>query len=261
MPVVRHLLTGVALGLALSVALGVATPAAVAQQSAPSAASDAHKSAHAAKPANPRPPPAPVVEPSRNAHATKPAAKPSGKPAAKQGTKPVAKSGMPPAVAPADTQATATPAAKPPVDEAKGTVTGLPVPRWASLRTDEVNLRVGPGQRYPIEWVYKRRDLPVQILREFELWRLVEDQDLIKGWVHQATLVGRRNFVVTGGERTLRGSPEDAAPVVAQLKPGVVGGIRSCKPSSDWCEVQVQDYRGFLKRSEFWGTFSGEAVP
>ena len=80
----------------------------------------------------------------------------------------------------------------------QGSVTGLPLPRFASLRTDEVNLRRGPGTRYPIEWVYKRRDLPVEIEREFEVWRLIVDPDGIKGWVHQATLTGRRSFIVTG---------------------------------------------------------------
>ncbi len=86
-----------------------------------------------------------------------------------------------------------------PAEPAKGSNTGLPLPRFASLKTDEVNLRTGPGLRYPIEWVYKRRDLPVEIQREFEVWRLVADQEGVKGWVHQATLVGRRTFVVVGG--------------------------------------------------------------
>jgi SH3-like domain-containing protein len=89
-----------------------------------------------------------------------------------------------------------TPAGAPPAD--KGTVTGLPLPRFAALRADEVNMRSGPGQRYPIAWVYHRRDLPVKIEREFDVWRLVEDSDGQKGWVHQATLVGARTFVVPG---------------------------------------------------------------
>lgn len=95
---------------------------------------------------------------------------------------------------------TGTPAAPaaPPAPPDKGTVTGLPLPRFAALRADEVNMRSGPGQRYPIEWVYHRRDLPVKIEREFDVWRLVEDSDGQKGWVHQATLVGARTFVVPG---------------------------------------------------------------
>ena len=66
-------------------------------------------------------------------------------------------------------------------------------------------MRTGPGTRYPIDWVYKRRDLPVLIEREFEIWRLVRDPEGVKGWVNQATLAPRRTGVVVGGERALRG--------------------------------------------------------
>ena len=165
------------------------------------------------------------------------------------------------AVVPVTPAAPAAAPAPPAPEPLKGTVTGLPLPRFASLRSDEVNLRIGPDTRYPIQWVYKRRDLPVEILREFEAWRLVVDSDGVKGWVHQATLVGRRNFVITGEkEQVMRHDPRDDAAPVAILKPGVVGRIRSCDAGADWCRVQVGDYRGWLKRSDFWGTFPGEAV-
>ncbi|HME24527.1 MAG TPA: SH3 domain-containing protein [Acetobacteraceae bacterium] len=145
-------------------------------------------------------------------------------------------------------------------DTAKGSNTGLPLPRFAALRSDEVNLRAGPGTRYPIDWIYKRRELPVEIQREFEVWRLVQDPDGTKGWVHQATLTGRRSFIVTGGDATLRRDAQDSAAAVAILKLGVIGHIRSCVAASDWCQVQAGDYRGYLKRSQFWGTLPAEVV-
>ncbi|MGC5748304.1 hypothetical protein J4P41_06630 [Gluconobacter sp. NFX36] len=80
----------------------------------------------------------------------------------------------------------------------KGSNTGLPLPRYAALRADKVYMRRGPGDRYPIDWVYHRRGLPVEIEREFDVWRLVEDSDGQKGWVHQATLYGSRTFVIPG---------------------------------------------------------------
>ncbi|GBQ24427.1 hypothetical protein AA0472_1420 [Acetobacter estunensis NRIC 0472] len=89
----------------------------------------------------------------------------------------------------------ATPAPTGP-DLTKGTNTGLPLPRFAALRADDVNMRAGPGQRYPIQFIYHRRGLPVKIEREFDIWRLVEDPDGVKGWVHQATLVGSHDFVI-----------------------------------------------------------------
>ena len=147
-----------------------------------------------------------------------------------------------------------------PAEMAKGSATGMPLPRYAALRSDEVNLRAGPGTRYPIEWVYKRRELPVRIEREFEIWRLVADPDGIKGWVHQATLTGRRSFVVTGAERSLHRQAATDAPAVAMLMPGVVGQIRSCELAAEWCQLQVGEYRGWLKRDEFWGALPGEAI-
>jgi SH3-like domain-containing protein len=165
--------------------------------------------------------------------------------------------GAPPAPAGAATSAPPAPA-KP--EEEKPVGTGLPLPRFAALRSDDVNLRAGPGTRYPIEWVYKRRDLPMEIEREFEVWRLVKDPDGIRGWVHQATLTGRRTFMVAGTDATLRADPKDDAAPVAVLKVGVIGRIRSCEAGSDWCRLQVGEYRGYLKRSQFWGALPDEVI-
>jgi SH3-like domain-containing protein len=192
----------------------------------------------AKKPEHPKPPPV--------------AAKPP--PPAAQSPPPQAATAPPPPAMPAEVA----PAAKPP--EPKGSVTSLPLPRWASLRADEVNLRVGPGMTFPIEWQYHRRDLPVQILREVEVWRLIQDEDGVKGWVHSATLTGRRSFIVKDTDVVLRSAAAaDAAPV-ARLKPGVIGRIRACEAGAAWCEVQVADYKGWLRRDQFFGTDPGEAV-
>ncbi|WP_025824727.1 SH3 domain-containing protein, partial [Asaia astilbis] len=103
------------------------------------------------------------------------------------------------AASPSASPAPDTAAAAPDVPvQDKGTNTGLPLPRFAAMRADKVFLRKGPGQRYPIEWVYHRRGLPVEVEREFDVWRLIEDADGMKGWVHQATLVGQRTFVIPG---------------------------------------------------------------
>ena len=191
--------------------------------------------------------PTPVVQAPPNVHAQRPPAAVAavGKPA-------------PAAVQPAVVQPAPPAAAQPP--QAHGSVTNLPLPRWASLRADEVNLRVGPGLRFPIEWQYRRRDLPMQILREVDVWRLVQDQDGVKGWVHQQTLTGRRSFVVKPYEAVLRAAAADEAAPVARLKAGVVGRIRACAAGAAWCEVQVADYTGFLRREQFFGSEPGEAV-
>ena len=170
----------------------------------------------------------------------------------------------------------APPPKPPPVPANIGTRTGLPLPRFASLRADDVNMRSGPGPQYPILWLYKRRDLPVEIEREFDLWRLVRDADGVKGWVHQATLAGTRTFVVTaagdagaaapelGGDHgvgtLLRDDPRDDGGIVAILRPGVIGRIRVCPAGSDWCRVSTHSYSGWLLRSAIFGLLPDEAI-
>jgi SH3-like domain-containing protein len=159
--------------------------------------------------------------------------------------------------APAESKAAATQKLPDP-DKPEGAVAKLP--RFASLRSDDVNMRLGPGTRYRIDWVYKRRDLPVEIEREYDVWRWVSDPDGNRGWVHQATLMGRRNFIVQKADATLRSDPADTASAVAILQPGVIGRIRSCEAASEWCNVQAGSYRGFLRRQQFWGVLPGEAI-
>lgn len=169
---------------------------------------------------------------------------------------------LPESEQPVPAVAAAKPASKPapakPEEEKKP---GLPVPRFASLRTDDVNMRAGPGFRYPIAWIYKRRELPVEIERDFEVWRLIQTPDGTRGWVHEATLTGRRTFIVQDPEVTVRAEPRDDAAAVARLKSGVIGRIRYCHKDSDWCRVQVREYAGFLKRTELWGILPGEVIP
>jgi SH3-like domain-containing protein len=181
------------------------------------------------------------------------------KPAAAVG-KPPPKPDLPPApAAPAQPAAQAAPPEKLP-DPEKPDGGPAKLPRFASLRSDEVNMRAGPGLRYRIDWVYKRRDLPVEIMREFDVWRWVRDADGIEGWMQQATLMGRRSFIVQKADGTLRSEASDTAGAVAVLKLGVIGRIRSCEASSAWCNVQTGSYRGYLRRDQFWGAFPGEAV-
>ncbi|WP_211864081.1 SH3 domain-containing protein, partial [Neoroseomonas soli] len=144
-----------------------------------------------------------------------------------------------------------------------GSVTSLPLPRFAALRSDEVNLRTGPGTRFPIEWTYQRRELPVEITREFELWRRIRDPEGTEGWVHQSTLMGRRSAIVRGApnsETVLRRRPEDGAAAVARLRPGVVVRLRLCEARNPWCEAQAGEHRGYILRSEVWGVLPDEEV-
>jgi SH3-like domain-containing protein len=134
--------------------------------------------------------------------------------------------------------------------------TGLPLPRFVSLRAGEVNLRTGPGVRYPIDWVYRRRDLPVEIIDEFDTWRRIRDWQGTLGWVHQSMLQGRRTILVVGEQRVLRRDPEDGAPGLAYATPGVIGEIKKCR--GDWCKVVLEGFTGWLRKSNFYGAYGDE---
>jgi SH3-like domain-containing protein len=199
-----------------------------------------------------------VVPPHGPVHPQKPKAKPGAKPTQAVPSKPPQPvPATPPAGAAAEPNAG--PVEKlPDAEKPEGVPSKLP--RFASLRSDDVNMRAGPGTRYRIDWIYKRRDLPVEIEREFDVWRWVRDPDGIQGWVHQATLMGRRSFIVQKADAILRSDTSDTASAVAILKPGVIGRIRSCAAPSDWCDVQTGSYRGYLRREAFWGLLPGEAI-
>ena len=94
---------------------------------------------------------------------------------------------------------------------------GLPIPRFASLRSDEVNVRTGPGSRYPVDWVFKRKSMPVEIVAEYENWRKVRDWQGASGWVHQSLLTGKRSFLISAKTADLHKTPASSAPVVAKL--------------------------------------------
>jgi SH3-like domain-containing protein len=143
----------------------------------------------------------------------------------------------------------------------------LPLPRFASLKSDEVNLRAGPGENYPKQWVYQRAGMPVEIIDQQETWRRIRDYKGVVGWVSAALLSGKRTAIVTEEEgaqgdsphrRILRAKPDAAAPAVAELDPGVIGKLLECDGA--WCRLNVKGYEGWLLRTEFWGVFPDEVV-
>jgi SH3-like domain-containing protein len=139
-----------------------------------------------------------------------------------------------------------------------GSETGLPIPRYVTLRTAEANMRSGPGVRYPVQWVFLRRNLPVEVIAEFDNWRKIRGHENTEGWVHQSMLSGRRTVVVIGPVRTLRREPTDSTPAVARMEAGVIGWLEECRPQ--WCEVEVSGITGWVHRAHIWGVRETEAL-
>ena len=125
-------------------------------------------------------------------------------------------------------------------------------PYWASLRSKEVNMRVGPSEDYQINWVYHRQQLPVKVIRIKEGWRLIKDPDGAEGWVVARLLSPARSALVVGhGVAILRGGPEESAPLLWNVEPGVVGALGSC--DGGWCKLDVAGKKGYIRRDRLWG--------
>ena len=157
------------------------------------------------------------------------------------------------AAAPAEAPAVA------PVGPTAGRSTGLPVPRFVSLGADEVHLRFGPGREYPIRWVLARKGLPVEIVAEVDTWRKVKLHDDDEGWIHSSLLSSRRTAMIKDEIAELRRTPSDDARVVLRAEPGVVGELLDCE--GEWCRIDIQGRRGWLRRTAFWGVLPEETLP
>ena len=134
----------------------------------------------------------------------------------------------------------------------------LSLPRFVSLKSSEVNLRTGPGTRYPIDWVYQRRGLPVEIIAEFDNWRRVRDSEGVVGWIHRALLSGRRSALVALPERIFLRAPEAGAQALFRAAPGVLVEIVSC--DGVWCKVSHDDTKAWTKQGGLWGVYLGEVI-
>ncbi|MGU3540068.1 SH3 domain-containing protein [Methylobacterium sp. A54F] len=167
-------------------------------------------------------------------------------------------------------------AAPSPAPEAgTGRVTGLALPRYASLKTDRVNLREGPSKDHRTLWVFQRAGLPVEIVAEFETWRRIRDSEGTEGWVLHSLLSGRRTAIVIAPKGTEKGPEKGAAVPLraraaddaqdeARLQGGVIGSVKSC--TGTWCRLIVAlpekrgDVDGYVRQDRLWGVYPNEKV-
>ncbi len=136
---------------------------------------------------------------------------------------------------------------------------GLPVPRFLSIRRNEVRMRRGPSVNHAIEWVYRNAaGLPVVVVAESDLWRQVRDSEGVTGWIHASQLDGRRKAMVLGDVRTLYQEPARSSEVVARVSGGALGALEAC--AGDWCRLSFDGARGWLPRGQIWGALPDETV-
>jgi SH3-like domain-containing protein len=132
-------------------------------------------------------------------------------------------------------------------------------PYWASIASGEAMMRTGPGRNYPGTWLYKRRDLPVRVIKTYPNWRLIEDPDGTRGWMLVTLLSDQRTAIVKpGGPRPIYAEASESSRVRYRAEPGVVGRIDKCE--GGWCRIQIGKRQGYIARGDIWGTDTSERL-
>jgi SH3-like domain-containing protein len=139
---------------------------------------------------------------------------------------------------------------------------GLPVPRFVSLKADRVTVRGGPDKDHDIAWIYTRLGWPVEITAEFENWRRIRDSDGSEGWVYHSLLSGKRTAAVQGKSKTdlaaLHAKPDAQSTVTAELQSGVLASIKHCTGS--WCRIIGDGFDGWIEQNRLWGVYPDEKI-
>ena len=130
------------------------------------------------------------------------------------------------------------------------------VPRFVSLRANEVNVRVGPGPNYPIEWIYLKVGLPVEVIAEFDTWRKIRDVEGTEGWVHQSMLCSKRRAIIQSGEALMYAAEDIHSQPLVRLQQGVLIELLKCR--GDWCQARIYDFKGWIQRPFLWGIYPEE---
>ena len=144
--------------------------------------------------------------------------------------------------------------------ETKLTVRGsdLPVPRFVTLKFDEVNLRAGPGREYPVLWQYRTVGLPLLVNSEFDIWRKVVDHDGTAGWMHGSVLSLRRMALVKNNMAAIHANPDKKSIIIAFAERNALVELKSCPKA--WCKVVSEDVKGWISRQSLWGLLKEESL-
>jgi len=143
-----------------------------------------------------------------------------------------------------------------------GSASGLPVPRFVSLKSDHVNVRGGPTKDHDVSWIYTRAGLPVEVTAEFENWRRVRDSEGAEGWVYHSLLAGKRTAMIsTRAPNELVSLYEEAdsqSDIAAKLQAGVTAQVKRC--NGNWCRIIGRGFDGWIEQARLWGVYPGEKV-
>ncbi|MCV2893680.1 SH3 domain-containing protein [Lentibacter sp. XHP0401] len=143
-------------------------------------------------------------------------------------------------------------------DQKRGSVTNLPIPRFVSIKSDECNVRRGPSLSHKIDWVFKRKGMPVEVTAEYGHWRRVRDRDGVGGWVHYSLLSGARSVIIEEDMQALHIRPDPETQISARLELGVIARLSEC--TQDWCRLNAGGFKGWAPKATLWGVTPDELI-
>lgn len=137
------------------------------------------------------------------------------------------------------------------VPTSRGPVTGLPLPRYVSLKGRTGNVRRGPGFSNRIDWVFTRVGMPLRVTAEYGHWRRVEDQDGLGGWIFYTLISGVRTVVFTQKLTDWRDAPEKDARLDAKAQENVIARLYEARKL--WIRVGAEGSEGWVQKTAVWG--------
>lgn len=153
-----------------------------------------------------------------------------------------------------------------------GGVTGLPIPRFVSLKSSETNLRKGPNYKFPVNWIYKQKGYPMQLIAEFENWRKLRDEDGSEGWVHENLISGIRHLYIARNNYKIKNEfysaqkselilfkyPDETSYPIARMQIGTLGKLKNCQ--KEWCKIKIANFSGWVLKQNTWGVLNDEII-
>ena len=140
-----------------------------------------------------------------------------------------------------------------------GKETGLEIPRYVSLKSNDANIRVGPSTNYPIAIKYIQKSYPLKILEEYDDWRKIEDFTKNNGWIHKSLISGKRTgIIVSNNNDKIKIFNTITGKTIGNIGKGNIVSINKCR--IDWCAISFNKYKGWIYKKNIWGVEDKEII-
>ena len=121
---------------------------------------------------------------------------------------------------------------------------------FLSLKKDKVNVRYGPSFNSDVKYIYKKINLPIKQIDKKENWKRIIDLKNNSGWIHSSQLKPM-NSIIPLMDKILFNRPSNFSKPLAKIQKGRVLLLKKCE--INWCKVQTNKFKGWIKTDNIWG--------